>query len=310
MRDAHDSRRQPSDDAETASIELLSEAAIRKSLRSAALQHPATIIPSGLAALCVVYLAIFASGFIPPLLAIIVLLGSLLGAVASFGWIYSIRHDSEYAKLVQEILTRQGKENQENQQASTEQLREDLRTGLSAINSEAGLKALNNLDYEYEELNLVLNQQDNTASISVAHIPGLAEETYRQGLNVLAKGLQLARAVRVSNREKLENEVVELQKEIESLEKHGSHERRVNIRQEKVALRKDHIERLNQQQYRLDELLFQSDLCESTLATTRIELASLQAGSTETSVNAVTETLQRTIDQAKEVQAEMQKLGY
>ncbi len=67
---------------------------------------------------------------------------------------------------------------------------------------------------------------------------------------------------------------------------------------------------INQQQYQADELLFQCSRCEASLSRTRIELASLQAGSSETSVSAVTESLQRTIDQAKEVQAELKKLGY
>ncbi len=70
------------------------------------------------------------------------------------------------------------------------------------------------------------------------------------------------------------------------------------------------LEMIDQQQYRIDELLFQCDRCEAALFRTRIELASVQAGSSETSVSAVTETLQRTIAQAKEVQDELRRLGF
>ena len=47
-----------------------------------------------------------------------------------------------------------------------------------------------------------------------------------------------------------------------------------------------------------------------SLSRTRIELVGLQAGGSETSVNAVTETLQNTITRAKEVQEELKQLGY
>ena len=59
-----------------------------------------------------------------------------------------------------------------------------------------------------------------------------------------------------------------------------------------------------------DKLLYQSDRCEASLHRTRIELAALTAESSETSVSAVTETFEKTINQAKEVREELKRLGY
>ena len=42
----------------------------------------------------------------------------------------------------------------------------------------------------------------------------------------------------------------------------------------------------------------------------RIELAALKADNVDASVNSVTQALQKTITQAKEVQEELKKLGY
>ena len=77
-----------------------------------------------------------------------------------------------------------------------------------------------------------------------------------------------------------------------------------------MASHRERLEMIDQQQFRVDELLYQCDRCEASLSRTRIELASLQAGSSDSSVSAVTETLRRTITQAKEVQEEMRRLGF
>ncbi len=288
----------------------LSEESIRKELCSEALQHPATMIPLALAGLSLIHLMGISPFPVGAFWAIILLIGSLAAGAGSFFWIYSIRFADAYAKLVQEIMAQQELESRESNQAEVEQLREDLETGLTAIDSTAGLKALTDLDHEYEQLLLVLNHQDELSSISIAQIPGLAQETYREGLNVLANGLQLSQAINASNKEGLDAEIVQIQREIEILRKDDRQQIRVKIREEAVASHQERLEMIDQQQYHVDELLFQCDRCEASLSRTRIELASLQAGSPETSVSAVTGTLQRTIAQAKEVQDELRGLGF
>ena len=270
------------DDLRSSAVENLSEASIRKQLRSEAVQHPATLIPLALAGLSMIHLIGISPFLIGPLGTIMVLVGSLVAGAGSFFWIYSIRHDTAYAKLVQEIMAQQGQESREAYQAELQQMREALRIGLTAIDSKAGLKALTDLDYEYEQLQLVLNRQDEPSSMSIAHIPGLAQETYREGLNVLSNGLQLSRAIHTSNKESLEAEIVQFEQDIGTLSMDYGQQMRVKIREENVASHQERLEMINQQQYRVDELLYQCDRCEASLSRTRLELASLQAGSSET----------------------------
>ncbi len=163
----------------------LSEASIRKQLLSEALQHPWTLFPLGLAGLAVIILIGISPFQIPVWWTIILLIASLIAAAGLFLLIYFIRHDVEYAKVVQGIVALQGQESRDAGQAEMERMRETLRAGFNRIDSEAGLKALTDLDHEYEQLQLVLSRQSETVSLSVSHIPGLAEETYREGLNVL-----------------------------------------------------------------------------------------------------------------------------
>ncbi len=288
----------------------LSEESIRKELRSEALQHPATMIPLALAGLSLIHLMGISPFPVGALWAIVLLIGSLAAGAGSFFWIHSVRHADAYSTLVQEIMAQQDLESRAAKQAEVEQLRDHLEAGLTAIDSTAGLKALNDLDHVYEQLLAALNHQDESSSISIAQIPALAQETYREGLNVLATGLQLSQAIHASNKEGLGAEIVQIQEEIESLSKDDRQQIRVKIREETVASHQELLEMIDQQQYRVDELLFQCDRCEATLSRTRIQLASLQAGSSEISVNAVTETLQRTIVQAKEVQDELRRLGF
>ncbi len=268
------------------------------------------MIPLALAGLSLIHLMGISPFPLEVFWAIILLIGSLAAGAGSFFWIYSIRFADAYAKLVQEIMAQQELESRESNQAEVEQLREDLETGLTAIDSTAGLKALTDLDHEYGQLLAALNHQDKLSSISIAQIPGLAQETYREGLNVLANGLQLSQAINASNKEGLDAEIVQIQREIEILRKDDRQHVRVKIREETVASHQERLEMIDQQQDRVDELLFQCDRCEASLSRTRIELASVQAGSSETSVSAATETLQRTIAQAKEVQDELRRLGF
>ena len=304
-----ESQGQSADDLRWSSAEL-SETSIRRQLRSEAFQHPTTLFPLGLAGLSLLLLLDISPFQIPALAAIILLITSLIAAACSFFWLYSIRHDLEYAKIVQGIMALQGQETREAGQAEIKKIRETLQAGFNGIDFEAGLKALTDLHYEYEQPQLVLYQQNEAVAMSVTHIPGLVEETYREGLNVLANGLQLSRAIHPLNKGRLEEEIVEIEKEVETLRKDEGQERRVKLREEKVASHRELLEMISQQQYQSDGLLFQCNRCEASLSRTRIELASLQAGSSATSVNSVTQSLRSTINQAKEVQEELKRLGF
>ena len=194
--------------------------------------------------------------------------------------------------------------------AELKRLRKDLQTGFSRIESTGGLKALQGLVHQHDQLRRLLERRKSTDPLAVAYIPSLAEETYRQGLSVLADALALREAIESSDKERLQAEIIELETEIESLSKDKTQATRVQLREEALASHKERLEIINRQQLRVDQLLHQSARCEASLDRTGMELASLKADSTEANVSAVTETLWRTIDQAREVQEELKRLGF
>ena len=191
-----------------------------------------------------------------------------------------------------------------------ERSREALGRGFSRLNSDVGLKVLHDMASEYEQLRPVLDSRRETDPLSVAHIPALVEETYRQGLSVLEDALELTQSIHLPDVQRLEAEVVRLEREIQSLRGDETQGARVKMREETMASHKELLDMIKQQQLRVDELLHQSDRCQASLHWTRIELAALRADSSGTSVTAVTETLRRTIDQARGVQEEMKRLGF
>ena len=66
----------------------------------------------------------------------------------------------------------------------------------------------------------------------------------------------------------------------------------------------------HQRKAHFEELLHQCGRCEASLHLTRIQLNDLNAEGSQIGINAVTETLRNAINQAKEVQEELRRLGY
>ncbi len=157
---------------------------------------------------------------------------------------------------------------------------------------------------------MVLERRKETDSLSVAQIPPLAEETYRQGLGVLNDALGVLQSIHSSDRGRLKAELAELEGEIGGLREDNGQEARVKMKEKTLASHRERLEMVNQQQSHLEELLHQCGRCEASLHRTRIQLAELKVESFEVSISAVTQTLRRTINQAKEVQAEMKRLGF
>ena len=146
--------------------------------------------------------------------------------------------------------------------------------------------------------------------VALGQIPALAEETYRQGLNVLTGVLELLLAVHPSDQSDLEMRISALEREIQELMENDSQAELLDIRKKTLSMQREQLELLGRQDLRAEELLFRSNLSEAALLRTRVELAALTAGSSEIGVSAVVETLRNTIQQAKEVQEELRRLGY
>ena len=146
-RDKTKAKRQSTENSKSLPVESLSELAIKRELRSEALQHPATILPLTLCILAILYLVLLSDIFGKALGAIILLICSGIVATGSFLRRYSIRYTEAYTRRVKEITELRDRAQRAKEKADMKQLREATQSGLSKINSSKGLKAMEELVY-------------------------------------------------------------------------------------------------------------------------------------------------------------------
>ena len=239
------------------------------------MRHPATLVSLIVSVLFFIIMLFPPFG---PLWAIILFIVSAIASVGSFFWRYSLRYEREYEERTRELLELQDQEAGQRERTELQRLKDDIQTGFSRVNVADGLKALQELVHEYEQLQPVLDRGRETDPMAVAHIPALAEETYRQGLGVLAGCLDLMREIHSPNNQKLEAEVTDLESQIGAMENDDAQTERLSILKATVASHKERLGLIQQQSLRVDGLLHQSDSCEASLHRTRIELAALKGG--------------------------------
>ena len=148
---------------------------------------------------------------------------------------------------------------------------------------------MSDLMEEYGETQAALLGQRETDPLAIATVPLLADETYRRGLEVLSDALELQRAARGSDRERLKDEITELDRELAKLTDSGASSGEIEINRSLRASHTERLELLEMLQARIDQLLFQAHRCESSLHRTRIELAAIRAGGSHTGVTVVIE---------------------
>lgn len=271
-----------------------------------AFQHPLTLALLFLAGLGLIHLLGLSPLPVSQLWGAPVLLVAAGATAGAYYWAYSLRHRPPQSDQPAE---REDPSEAAEQEELT-QLRASLEKDFSALSWAAGLKSLAELEYEYQQLQALLDSFDDFGGLSANHVPRLARETYRQGLKVLSNARELMQAVHASHREKLEVEIAELESEVETMRQEQAPAERVRYREETIGSHRRRLALLDQQQPRVDELLYQAELCEASLARAHIELAALRAGESDSSVSTVTSTLQSTIDVAREVQEELRQMGF
>ena len=286
------------------------EPRIRRQLRLDALLHPVTVLPLGIAATSVSYLLLLGLDRVRGTGAAAALAISLSMAASSFVWRYAVRYSDEYARLELQLTDEQERERARLEERETRSLRHRLERGFAETEYFAGARAFEELDQEYAQLRPALESRRDADPLSVARIPALAAETYRRGLSVLVDALELIEAMRGPRRHRLQAEIAELERETALSRVNGPPPERVEIRNAILVSHRERIALLDRLQLRVDQLLYQGGRCEASLHRTRIELAAIRAGGSETSVDSVVEALQGTIQQAKEVQEKLKKLGY
>ena len=295
---------------ESSAIENLSEPAIKRQMRTDALQHPAALLPMAISIMAVIYLVVISPVFGRGGWAIVLVVFSGTVAAAAFVWRYASQYAKEYARRARETLDLLDQERERLDRVKVTQLYEALRSGFMSIGSSEGLKACDHLAGEYEQLQPVLTHRSDNDPLSISHLPALAGETYRRGLNVLSDALELMKTVNTPERDRLQSEIAELERDVEASKEDEGQAERLRIREDTLASHRRLLEMLDQLRLRADQLLYQVGRCEGALHHTRIELAAVRAGSSQTRVDSVIEAMERTIHQAKEVQEELKRIGY
>ena len=288
----------------------LSETAIKRWLLWDAVQHLASLLTLGAAVASAGYLLLLAPSLGGYFWVTILLILSVLIAVGSFIWHYVVRYGEQYEIRVQKLLEIQDRSRALLEQVEERRLHEALEKGFEAAVSARGIKALQELDEAYSQLQPVSERRRDTDPLAIVHIPALATEAYRRGLSVLADALELMHAVHEPSRDRLEAEIAQLERESDSTKADDSQTARTKMRRETLDSHRERLRMLDQLQLRLDQLLYQASRCEASLHSTRIDLAAIKTDGSETSVNSVIEALQETSRRAKEVQEELKRLGF
>jgi len=282
------------------------ESAVRRKSISDSLQNPTTLVPIGICAVSAAYLILLS-----PIYGVGVVAGVILGISAATAVVsFTARYPREYLKNSRELADRLRQQRADLEEAELRQRRENLRDGFAEVGSTEGARALEDLFGEYEQLSNSLEEQRNTDPLSVATIPSLAEETFRRGLSVLEDALDLMRMVHDGDKQILAREIAEAEKEIEVLQADQSQIDRLDLKKSVLATLQDRQSSLSKLRLWVDQLLHHVQRCQSSLHATRVELAAIRTGGTKSSVDSVVAALQTRIDQIKEIQEELTRMGY
>jgi len=283
---------------------------IKQKLRSKAIRHPATLLPLAVAAVSVSYLALLepaiGGGLIVRMTGVI---GLLTGAGCIL-WHNLVNRRQRYSGMSRWLTDVSVEAKAEAEKKVLVRLRGVLEEGFPQVGSELGIKALRGLDDEYFKLGLALDSQGRAASVSLAAVPSLARETYHRGLSVLGDVLELMRALDGPTREQFGAEITDLEFEIGSLGSDDGDRTRTLILEDTLASKRQRMVMQEQLRLRADQLLYLANRCEATLNLTRIQVAGIRAGGLESGVDPVVGALEETVRRAKEVQDELQQLGY
>ena len=286
------------------------DSTVKQRPRSKAIRHPATLLPLAVAAVSVSYLALLEPAIGGGLIMRTTgALGLLTGAGAIL-WHNLVDRRQRYSGVASWPTNESAEAKAEAEKEALVRLRRTLEEGFPQVESEPGIKALRGLDNEYFKLGLALDSQGRATSVSLAAVPSLARETYHRGLSVLGDVLELMRALDGPTREQFEAEITNLEFEIGSLGSDDGERPRILILEDTVASKRQMMVMQEHLRLRADQLLYLANRCEATLNLTRIQIAGIRAGGLESGVDPVVDALEETVRRAKEVQDELQQLGY
>ena len=188
------------------------------------------------------------------------------------------------------------------------QARTAVESRLTRVGFQQGLNALNQLNDQFDRLTSALGRKQEANPIGLTQVTTLVQEAYRQALSSLDDAGEIAAVLSSPERSRLRQEVEGMEAEVAVLRAQEPQSERVRLKESRLQSHRERLRSLDTQEIRLEELLNQCESCEATLGHTRIELAALRGDSSASGINAVTDALRRTVEQARGVQIEVNSL--
>jgi hypothetical protein len=243
-----------------------SGAAVRRGVLKDTLQHPLTILPAAISAVSLMYMGLisfdprsFGVGF-----------GAALFGAAAWVVNYFFRGESFAAARMRRL--------QAMRDAQKEMVAASLRAACEAERFPRGVDAAKDLAEVYAKLQRLLAMQAASGKASAVRFASLAEDTYREGLQLLRAALDIHRALREIDGDKLRRELSAWEKELRTVEQRGRAEAAAAAREALETRIAGHRRRLTSYDERhaaLQRLLAQCEALESALETAYLEVLDL-----------------------------------
>lgn len=266
--------------------------AVQKYVFKETIQHPATIIPLGVAS---GFTGLMALGLmaVTPFTLIVPVLAGLAGGGA---WVYNYgtRGKDLAARYIQNLRTQL-------EEARKEEVSE-LKRQCLAIGFEEGAKETGELEEAYLKLTKYLESKVKTnQDLSALRYVSLAKDIYKEGLKLLRSALEASKALQVIDVETLkrdrENYLRQLKKAKTDAERKGL-ESRIKNHDDRIAVYEKHSEAVYQLLTQLEEL-------EGTLENSYLELVNLSQGREFVATTESVNRLEKAVNAARRVEAKL-----
>lgn len=289
-----------SENQTTAQTLDLTPGAIEKYILNETLQHPLTTFSAAAAVLSGVYMLAFGANSTSLLLAV----GAGFVSVGTFIFNYFIRGEKLAQKYVRERL--------EQQRANREQEIVAVRDGFKKIVSKEGEQAALELHQAYQKFkNFLQERETKSASMQAMRLMILAEETYLQGVEVLRTILEITRALKEIDVEKLEREVQSWQAQRQKIQSAGDGgSRELSALERRIELNQRRIDFYRQRQSALAELFVEAEACEAGLDEAYMQFAGAETAKAlpKSNVDDAITRLERAVTAARRVETRIRNM--
>jgi hypothetical protein len=291
-------------------LSLLPRRVIHRQLLLDTVQEKSVLLPLAASLMGLLYLLLFAPGLGGELLAGIISLAATAFWAGNLLWRVGIRYQQGYTRKLHELASQIEAESMQRIESQLQQMKLRLEQGFEGLQLTEGSSILGGLDREYRHLLPLLERASEAGQLSTIQLGSLVRETYIQGLNVLEHVLELESALGTNMGGDLLAEIERLEQKAGAAAQDPESIENLDLIQEKVSFHKERLNREKKLRIRVEQLIYQADRCKVTLSETHIELAVLKADSSDASISSVIDALLKTIERAKEVQAELKKMGF